>query len=627
MLQRVSTKRNGIEQFSLPRYRFWPALILFTMVSSLFVLDAVLPLRYVGLPDALLTHLGTWPLWPAHILFSQLEVVQQAVNKNIPYPIAIELGWKETALLFGAFMFVLLSYVFALRNVVRFVTFRYIFISTTLLGMLCVICAIVPSGDIFSYIAYARMGVIYHLNPLVAFPSQISHDSVFPYLYWIDQPSIYGPTWIILTSIMEWILLKCGFPGLVSMILLLRLLGLVMHLGSVLLIWSMSGQLQRLNGHISTEKRVFATLAFAWNPLLLLEACANGHVDATALFLVLLALWFLLKGHATKHALLAQIPVAIFFAIAVCLKLNIGLLVLGLLLYLWFQQDNIRKLLVFSGTVLGAIVLLYAPFWQNGKLLHTILGTPATDRNINTLPDFFSNLINGIVYFSEHRSITHSRTRPYPLPHPNIHLHAPHHLHIKIHPHPIIQTLNHTSVYIVSSVDRSSHLISMSIFLILLMYLCWWVIRVPERINNVPALIRWIALVWLLYCMVGTPWFWPWYLVTFFGLFALVEATTDHQTWVPGVLHLPLLARLLTFSALTLYCFSSWAALNSFVPGLFYFYWSDFRGLSMWLIPLIGVIFSFLKHSRAKASETNPGFRRWKGRAWRRQRPARIFDK
>ena len=577
------------------------------MVSSLFVLDAVLPLRFVGLPDALLTRLGTWPLWPAHILFPQFEVLQQVVHKNVPNSIAIEQGWKETAFLLGAFMFVLLSYLFALRSVVRFVTFRYIFISTALLGMICVVFATVPSGDIFSYVAYARMGVIYHLNPLVALPAQISHDIVFPYLYWIDQPSIYGPTWVIITSMTQWLLLKCGLPGLVPMILSLRLIGLAMHLGSVVLVWSMSGQLQRLYDRISTKKRVFATLAFAWNPLLLLEACANAHVDATALFLVLLAIWFLLKGHTTKHALLALIPVALFFAIAVCLKLNIVLLVLGLLLYLWFQQDNIRKLLVFSGTFLGAMVLLYAPFWQNGKLLHTIIGTPATNRNINTLQDFFSNLINGIMNLPVHRIITHARIHTYSHPHPNI--------HTLTHPHPIIHTLTHPYVYIVSPADRSSHLISMGIFLILLMYLCWWVIRVPERINNVPALIRWLALVWLLYCMVGSPWFWPWYLVTFFGLFALVEATTDRETWVLGVFHMPLLARLLTASAVTLYCFSSWAALHSFVPGLFYFYWSDFRGLYMWLIPLFGINFSMIKHSHAKVSEINSGFRRWKDRA------------
>ena len=398
-----------------------------------------------------------------------------------------------------------------------------------------------------------------------------------------------------------------------------------MHLGSVLLVWSMSGQLQCLHDHISTEKRVFATLAFAWNPLLLIEACANAHVDATALFLVLLAIWFLLKGRTTKHALLALIPVAVFFAIAVCLKLNIVLLVLGLLLHLWFQQDNIRKLLAFSGTFLGVMVLLYAPFWQNGKLLHTVIGTPATARNMNTLPDFFSNLINGIVYLPVHRIITHARTYPYPHFHPNIHIHAHPRSIIQIHLHPITHTLTHPYVYTVSLADTSSHLISLGIFVILLMYLCWWVIRVPERINNVPALIRWLALVWLLYCVVGSPWFWPWYLVTFFGLFALVEATTDRQTWVPGVLHLPLLARLLTFNALTLYCFSSWAALNSFVPGLFYFYWSDFRGLYMWLIPLSGISFSFIKHSCAKVSEINPGFRRWKDRAWHRQRPTRKF--
>jgi len=500
------------------------------------------------------------------------------MDKKVPLSLAVDRGWKETALLFGALSALFLGYIVGLRYLARLVTQRYILISTALLGMLCVVFASFLSGDVFSYIAYARMNVIYHLNPLLNAPWFIGKDGVYPYVSWVAQPSIYGPTWIIMTSSIQWLLLQCGFPGLVSMILSLRLLGLAMHLGSVALVWSISGLLQQRYGFVSTEKRIFATLAFAWNPLLLLEACVNGHIDSTVLFFVLLALLFLLKSITAKHSLLSLLVVGVLFALAACLKLNIALFVPGLLLYLWFQHERIRKILTFMGAFLATMVVLYAPSWQDGALLHTIKNTPAVTRNLNTPADFFGHLFNGIVYM-----FVHSTTDIYTF----------------------------ENGYIISSAERVTHMLSLGLFALVFIYMCWWAIRVPERINNVPGLIRWFALLWLVYSILGSPWFWPWYLVTFFGLFALVEASTNRQTWFAGPFPLPITVRFLTFSTLTLYCFFTFAPANSFVPGLYHFYWSDFRGLYIWLIPVVGLLLPLRYHQASSAITHKLAATRW----------------
>ena len=541
-----------------------PLLLLGAMVCSFLLLDAVLSLQYLRFNDALLTRLGSWPLLPVHILFPHYEVLSAYMDKRVPLPLAIDRGWKETAILFAAFSIVFLVYIVALRYLAQRVTLRYLLISTAILGSICVVFASLLSGDIFSYIAYARMEVIYHLNPLVKAPWFIGKDNVYHYVFWFDQPSIYGPTWIFITGFIQWLLLKCGFPGLVSIVLSLRLFGLAMHLGSVILVWSLIGLLQQRYGIVSTEKRVFATLAFAWNPLLLLEACVNAHVDSTILFVVLLALWFLLKSTTAKHAHLSLLAVGVLFALAACLKLNVVLFVPGLLLYFWFQRDRIRNILISIGAFLVVILLLYAPFWDQGALLHTFVNTPAAARNINTPAEFFANLYNGVVYLFVHATF----------------MHTPGHL------------------FIVSPAEQVTHLLSLGAFALALVYMCWYAIRVPERINTIPALIRWFAILWLVYSVLGSPWFWPWYLVVFFGLFALVEGTTDRQVWFVGPFRLPLMVRLLTFSSVTLYCFFSWAATSSFAPGLFFFYWSDFGGLYMWFLPLSGLRLSLLQPFR-----------------------------
>src|SRR5205807_5635077 len=97
----------------------------------------------------------------------------------------------------------------------------------------------------------------------------------------------------------QWLALAFGFKSILSMVLLLRLFGLAMHLGSTQLLWVLSGRLQRLYGSISPRLRTLAILAFAWNPLLLFEAAVNAHCDTTILFFVLLAIWLLISttGH------------------------------------------------------------------------------------------------------------------------------------------------------------------------------------------------------------------------------------------------------------------------------------------------------------------------------------------
>ena len=57
------------------------------------------------------------------------------------------------------------------------------------------------STDVFSYIAYARMGVEHGLNPYLHGPAAISHDPVFRYVGhdWRQTPTAYGPLYTLLS--------------------------------------------------------------------------------------------------------------------------------------------------------------------------------------------------------------------------------------------------------------------------------------------------------------------------------------------------------------------------------------------------------------------------------------------
>ncbi|MGI9058996.1 MAG: hypothetical protein ACR2H5_10500 [Ktedonobacteraceae bacterium] len=536
------------------KHSYLPIILPLAMLGAILFLDAALPLGGFWFHTALLSTLGSWSLLPTHLLFPGWAVSSSITSAN-PTPPAAILGWLQMPFLISAFIIIFLLYVLALYRLPRHITsYRYIFYSTLLLGGLYLLFPVVTSPDIFSYIAYARIGVIYHLNPLTTLPTAIHADPVYPQLYWNDQPSAYGPVWAGITCVLQWLTLVFGTQSLVPMVLALRLLGLVTHLCSTLLIWSIVGRVQLLQGQVSTTKRWLATFAFAWNPLLLFEATVNAHNDAQLLLFVLLALWFLLPTPQTAAATpqQAKLPILtiVMLALAACLKINLLVLLPFVLLFLYKQSR--RPLLTVTTAVLlfgGIIILLYAPFWQNGAILNIVHTNPTTSRDINTLPEFLSRLYNSMI-----------TDLGFPRP-----------------------------PYYGSAAEATSHTLSIGLFVILYALLGWQALRSARALRSLPSLFRWLTMAWLLYCAIGTPWFWPWYTVTFFGLYALAAATSTDELPLFGLTRLPLIVALLAFSMLSIYCFYAWGPHDTYIPGLPDFQWAYLRGLWAWLIPLLAL--------------------------------------
>ncbi len=530
--------------------RFSPLLFLFVMECAFLLLAAVLPLLGLWFYNAFLeTPLGSWMLWPTHLLFPGYAVLPTTAGHNGPLP-SLALSWNETLVLLGTFILLFLFYTLAVRFLPSCISRRYTLISTALFGITCTLIPALASQDLFSYIAYARIGILYHLNPLTTLPITIAQDPIYPYLYWVHQPSAYGPTWAIITCGLQWLALRFGSTNIFTMILLLRVFNLAMHLSSVQLVWSISGYLQRLYPFISSRRRVQATLAFAWNPFLLFEACINAHNDTTILFLVLLALWLLVSRiHCPPQAYLLS---AAALALAACLKITFVLLAPGLLLFLWAQRPRRLSLIAATAALYGAVIaLLYAPFWQHGTILDLFQVSPAISRDINTPYEFLSYLYINIE---------------------NTHL-----------AHPTPETG--------FPVEILSHKISTALFLFVYALLCLRALLAPQSIGTLPSLFRWLALVWLLYCLIGTPWFWPWYSITFFGLYALIEVTSKRKWQFSGFLLLPLTARLFAFCMLSLYCFLTLAPRITVLSQLPHFQWAYFRGLWVWIwiVPVLAL--------------------------------------
>jgi hypothetical protein len=544
MTQPLSLARRRMRLHSLSF--ILPPLFVMMMGGALIFLAAILPLQGIGANDALLSHGLAILLEPTHLLFPG-----QAIRMILPLTAKTwhsnsMLSWRETGLMFCLFLNVFLLYLLALYVLPRMVRLKYILISVFLLGLICVFIPVATSSDVFSYIAYARIGVIYHHNPLTTWPASIINDQVITYIYWVNQPSAYGPVWAIISSFLQWILGFGSPAGILRMLIVLRFLGLAMHLGSTYLIWSISGYLQRRSGFLSEEQRMRATLAFAWNPLLLFEACVNAHVDATLLFFILLVLWVMARRE--RPSFQAYLVAGLLLALATCIKINVVLLAPALFIYLWKVRSwHFWRVLMVAVTYVATIVLLYAPFWDKGRVLAVLKFNPATFRNINSLPEFSNRIFNALTFFN-----------PVKLPYGAV-----------------------------SPSEHVTHTTSMILFALIYLALCWIALR-PGRVDTLPKLIGWMAVSWLLYCFIGSPWFWPWYLVTFLGLFAILESLHTN-TWISGMFKLPLAVRILTFSGLTLYCFYTWGAIKTTLPGYPAFEIGFVRGLWMWILPLFAL--------------------------------------
>jgi len=527
-------------------------MFLIGMVAAWVIVDAVLPLLNLYFSSAQLVPLSQLFLLPSRVLFPGRRLTPFLFQTSGDISHITSVGtWSETALLLGSFLLLFLCYLLALRFLPKRVGIRYIFVSASLLGVICVLIPVVTSPDLFSYILYARMATLYHLNPLTTTPLALPGDSVYPYLYWKDQPSAYGPTWIMLSGLLQWcVALIFGAKNISAMVLLLRLLGLLAHLWSTLLIWSISGHVQRSNGTNNRQVRILATLAFAWNPLLLFEACVNAHNDTVMLLLILLGLWVLVRSTSR----FSYVWIALLFALATCLKVNVALLLPGLLLYVWLQPRRIQALCCVVFVYLGTIIVLYAPFWDNGVILKVLTINPGTFRNENTLPDFIGQLYNAI-----------------------------------------LRTLRHTFIPDVGSqAERVTHMFSVGLFALAYALLCLQAF-VQRRLSTPLHLIRWMTTAWFLYCLLGAPWFWPWYAVTFFGLFALVEAgATERASGWNGV-NTAFAVRLFAFTLLSSYCFVAWGIYHSFVPVLQGFRWAYLRGLWIWL-PVLLLLLGMFRH-------------------------------
>jgi alpha-1,6-mannosyltransferase len=131
------------------------------------------------------------------------------------------------------------------------------------------------SSDIFSYLAYGRLGTVHDISPYAQGPAAAPGDPVLPYVgwRWTNTPSVYGPLFTI------------GSYGLIGLgtgaaLWGFKALAAIAGLAIVALVWR--------TAQARGRDPMTAAAVVGLNPILLVYAVGGGHNDLLMLALTML---------------------------------------------------------------------------------------------------------------------------------------------------------------------------------------------------------------------------------------------------------------------------------------------------------------------------------------------------
>jgi alpha-1,6-mannosyltransferase len=230
------------------------------------------------------------------LLAATIEIVLDGAVGHSPLiprapSIAGWLGGLGERLGFRVFLIALLAYTGAyagLLALARRLPARFAIALVAALGLIVFAGPILLSTDVFSYIAYARMGVVHGVNPYLHGPQAIVSDPIYHYVGhdWKLVATAYGPLYTLLSY-------PLGLVGVVGAVWGMKLMALAAAAGTLVLIW-------RCAPARGLDAR-FALLAVGANPLWVIYALGGAHNDLLMIFLTMLAVALVLLSAGARR--------------------------------------------------------------------------------------------------------------------------------------------------------------------------------------------------------------------------------------------------------------------------------------------------------------------------------------
>jgi hypothetical protein len=198
--------------------------------------------------------------------------------------------------------------------------------------------------DVFGYVAHGRVLALHHVNPFILAPDEFPADAILPYLAFPDEPSQYGPIWVLLSGALAFM----AQGDLLTEVLLYKGVAAGAHLAGAGLVFAIA---RRLSADVCRARA--SAYLYLWNPMLLWEMIGNAHNDGLMMLLGLAAAWLFV----------ARVDLLVLPAVMAGALVKIPLVVIGpvLLVGLWHR----KRARAVEGAVLALMLALavYRPFW------------------------------------------------------------------------------------------------------------------------------------------------------------------------------------------------------------------------------------------------------------------------
>lgn len=175
-----------------------------------------------------------------------------------------------------------LGYVCAVRGAGR-LSPRAVLIAIGAVHALILLAPPLLSTDVFSYIAYGRIGSTYGANPYLHGPTSIRLDQLYSYIdaQWVATPSAYGPLFTALSYILAPLSIAVN-------VFTYKAIAACSSLAVVTLVWKIA-QLRGLDP-------VAAAALVGLNPLIVVWGVGGGHNDMLMLAIMMAAVYVLLQA-------------------------------------------------------------------------------------------------------------------------------------------------------------------------------------------------------------------------------------------------------------------------------------------------------------------------------------------
>ncbi|MDZ4063825.1 MAG: hypothetical protein U1E22_04070 [Coriobacteriia bacterium] len=226
----------------------------------------------------------------------------------------------------------------------------------TILAVAAVLAAVLAvlfppslSHDLYAYLGYARMSPLYGLNPYVHSLQEIARQGDPAALHYpTSLPSVYGPVWTLLSSGLSRVLQGATIPVQLVALKLIEaaaLVGGAVAARAIARVWD-------------PRHADIALVAFALNPLLLLEGPGNGHNDVLMVALMLAGIALVLRSSWRLGFMVLGVSVGVKF---------VSLAIVPWLVLELVHQMPWRRALgrgaASVGLVLAPVLLALMPFW------------------------------------------------------------------------------------------------------------------------------------------------------------------------------------------------------------------------------------------------------------------------